>query len=169
MIRVAGKEKEPLSYLKDYITELSNYLVDKVPDRDLVGLRIQNSENLEDKVVGISLRRRDQFKLDMVWDVHGKVIQCNARFALCDRLEVNLDIVKMPNGNGGVKRKGRSLNVLSDIKRRIVVVMAAFLFMAHALIIAMARVNGDPKYNHIKIEKCMKKPFEDLLEASGVN
>jgi hypothetical protein len=66
--------------------------VDKVPDRDLVGLRIRNSENLQDKVVGIRLRRRDQLKPDMVWDVLGKVIVSNAKFAVCDRLEVHLDI-----------------------------------------------------------------------------
>ena len=72
----------------------------------------------------------------MVWSVLGKVIQSNARFALTDRLEVHLDHVRMPAGNGKMaeKTKGRSLDVLSAIKR-IVVVKAAFLFLAHALII----------------------------------
>jgi hypothetical protein len=91
-----GEEQEPLSYLKECITAFSNYLVDKVPDRDLVGLRIRNTDNVQDKVVGISLRRRDQFKAEIVWDVLGKVIKNNARFALCDRLEVHLVFVKMP-------------------------------------------------------------------------
>jgi hypothetical protein len=44
--RAPGEEQEPLSYLKEWITALYNYLVDKVPDRDLVGLRIRNSENV---------------------------------------------------------------------------------------------------------------------------
>ena len=61
----------------------------KLPDRDLVGLRIRNTENVQDKVVGISLRRRDQFKPEVVWDVLGKIIQSNARFVLSDRLEVH--------------------------------------------------------------------------------
>jgi len=64
-----------------------------VPGRGLVGLRIRNTENVQDKVVGISLRRRDQLKPDMAWGVLGKVIQSNARFALTDRLEVHLDHV----------------------------------------------------------------------------
>jgi hypothetical protein len=34
--RAPGEEQEPLSYLKECITALSNYLVDKVPGRDLV-------------------------------------------------------------------------------------------------------------------------------------
>ena len=76
-------------------------------------------------MVGISLRRRDQLKPDVVWAVLGKVIQSNARFRLSDRLEVHLDHVRMPVGNGGVKTKGRSLDVLSAIKRSIVV-KAAF-------------------------------------------
>jgi hypothetical protein len=77
----------------------------------------------------------------------------------------------MPNGNGKMaeKTKGRPLNVLSAIKRSIVVVKAAFLCMAHALIIAMARVNGDPMYESYRKVYRLDKPVEDLLEASGVD
>jgi hypothetical protein len=78
--------------------------------------------------------------------VLGRVIQCNARFGLADRLEVHLDHVRMPAGNGGVKTKGRSLDVMSAIKKSIVRVKAAINCLAYALIIAMARLNGDPKY-----------------------
>ena len=70
---------------------MTNYLVKDVRDRDFVGLRICNTENVQDKVVGISFRRRDQLKPDVVWGVLGKVVQSNARFGLCDRLEVHLD------------------------------------------------------------------------------
>jgi len=113
-----GEEQDPTTYLKECITALTNYLVDKVPDRDLVGLRIRNTENVQDKVVGISLRRRDQLKADVVWSVLGKVIQTNARFPLTDRLEVHLDHVRMPAGNGknADKTKGLSLDLLSTIK-----------------------------------------------------
>jgi len=91
-----GEEQDPATYLKECIIALTNYLVDKVPDRHLVGLRIRNIENVQDKMVGIRLRRRDQFKADVVWSVLGKVIQSNARFAPTDRLEVHLDHVRMP-------------------------------------------------------------------------
>jgi hypothetical protein len=117
-----------------------------VPDRDLAGLRVRNTENVQDKVVGISLRRRDHFKPDVVWDVLGKVIQSNARFALTDRFEVHLDHVRMPVGNGREKTKGQTLNVLRAIKRSIIVLKSAFLCLAYALTIAMAGVNGDPQY-----------------------
>jgi len=90
-----------------------------VRDRDLVGLRIRNTENVQDKMVGISFRRRDQLKTAVVWGVLGNFVQSNARFGLCDRLEVHLDHVRMPAGNGRTaeKTKGRTLDVLSVIKR----------------------------------------------------
>jgi len=146
------EEQEPTVYFKECITAINDYLADEVPDRDLVGLRIRNTENVQDKVDGISLRRRDQLKPDVVWAVLGKVIQSNARFGLRDRLEVHLDHVRMPVGNGPEKTKGRSLDVLSAIKRSIVVVKAAFLCMAHALVIAIHNVNSDPKYKSYRNE-----------------
>ena len=60
-----------------------------------------------------------------------------------DRLEVHLDHVRMPAGNGRVMKNGRSLDVMSAIKRSIVRFKAAPNCLAYALIIAMARVNGD--------------------------
>jgi len=65
-----------------------------------VGLRIRNTENVQDKVVGISLRRRDQLKANVIWSVLKKVIQSNARFALTDRLKVYLDHVRKSAANG---------------------------------------------------------------------
>jgi hypothetical protein len=163
-----GEEQDPATYLKECITALTNHLVDKVPDRDLVGLRIRNTENLQDEVVGISLRSRDQLKADVLWSVLEKVIQSNARFALTDRLEVNLDHVRMSVGNGQEKTKGRSISVLSDIKRSIVV-KTAVLCLAHALVSAMARVNNDPKYVSYRHGRCLKEPVQELLNASGVD
>lgn len=89
-------------------------------------------------MVGISFRRRDQFKTGVFWAVLGKVFQSNARFALIDRLEVHLDHVRIPVGNGKVKTKGPSLAIMIVVKKSIVVVKVAFLCLAHALIIAMA-------------------------------
>ena len=84
----------------------------------------------------------------MVWGVLGKVVQSNARFRLGDRIEVHLDHVRMPAGNGktAVNTKGRFLDVLSATKKSIVKVNEGFLCMTHGLIIAMAMVNGDYKY-----------------------
>jgi hypothetical protein len=70
--------------MKECITALKNYLLEEMPGRDLVVLRINNNENVQDKVVGIILRLRDQLKPDVVWDVLAKVIQSNVRLCLTD-------------------------------------------------------------------------------------
>ena len=87
-------------------------------------------------------------KTDLIWAVLSKVIQSNVTFVLTDRLEVHLDIVRIPVGNGKLaeKTKGRSLDVLIAIKKSIVAVKPSFLCLDQALIIAIAQVNGDTKY-----------------------
>ena len=117
----------------------------------------------------ISLRRRDQLKFDVVCAVLGKVILSNARFGLSDRLEIHLDHVKMPDLNGGVRTKGRSLDVLSAIKKSTVEVKAASSCFVYSLTIAMARVYGDPKYQSYRHGYGLKNPVEDLLKDSGVH
>ena len=80
---------------------------------------------------------------------------------------MHLDHVIMPTDNGQEKTKGRSLNVLSAIKK---VLLGSSLFVfGSPLIIAMARVNGDPNYTLYMYSKCMKRPVEDHLKASGVD
>ena len=159
------EEQNPGTYQKEWITTLTIYIVDNVPGRELVGLRIRNTENVEDNVVGITLRHRDQLTPEVICAVLGKVIQSNARFGLSDRLEINLDLVRMPAGNEAEKTNGRSLTVMSSIKKSIVTVNAALNYLAYALIIAMARVNRDPKLQSYRDGYGMKKPVEDLLKA----
>ena len=48
-------------------------------DRDLVVLRIRNTENVQYKRVGASFRRRDKLKPNVGWGVLGKVVLSNSR------------------------------------------------------------------------------------------
>lgn len=50
-----GEQQGSANYLKECITALTNYLVDDMSGRDLVGMRIRNTDNVEDKVVDITL------------------------------------------------------------------------------------------------------------------
>ena len=75
--------------------------------------------------------------------------------------------MKAGKGKGAEKTKGRSLNVLSAIRKSIVVFKAAFLCLPHVLIIGMARVNGDPKYQSYRDEYLLRQPVDELLRASG--
>ena len=148
---------------------MNNYLVIDVRDSDLVGLRIRNTENVKDKVVGISFRHRLELKPDLVRGVLGKVVKCNVTFGFCDRFEVHLDNVRIPVGKGREKTKGRTLDVLSAIKKIIVKVKTGFFCLAHALIIVMAKTNGVPKYISFRDSYSLKQPVQDLLSASGVD
>lgn len=47
----------------------------------------------------------------------GTFVQSNVRFVLSDSLEVLLDHVRMPAGNGSEKTKRRFLDIMSAIKR----------------------------------------------------
>jgi len=69
-------------------------------------------------VFGISLRRRDHLKPDVVWGVLGKAIQSSACVCLRHRLEVDLDHVRMLVGNGkrAEKTKGCSVDVMCPLK-----------------------------------------------------
>ena len=55
---------------------------------------------MQDKVVGISFRRCDQLKSDVISDIISKVIHSKPRFGLTHRFEVHLDHGMMPAGNG---------------------------------------------------------------------
>lgn len=114
-------------------------------DTALVELRIRNTENVRDKLVEISFWLPEQLKPGVFWGVLGKSVQCNTWFGLSDRFELHSDYVRIRAGNGRDKTKGRSLDVMSTIKKSIVV-NAAFLFSAPALIFAMAKVNFDAQY-----------------------
>jgi len=143
-------------------------LVDDARNSYLVGLRIRNTENIQDTVVGISFRRLEQIRPDEDWGLLGKFVYSNARMGLRYRLEVHLDHVRMPNFNvrTAEKTKGRPLNVLSEIKGIIVVVNAAFLCLAHARN-RYGHCKWRPKLQTIYIwqmylKKCWR-PLEDFL------
>ena len=68
-----------------------------------------------------------------------------------------------------LRQRWRLISVLSAIKTSIVTVKAAFLCLAHALIIAMTKVNGDSKFKSYSNGYCLTEPVEELLKASGVD
>jgi hypothetical protein len=84
----------------------------------MVGITINNEENVQDKAIGISFRRKDQITPDVIWSVFGKVVQSNARFNALDKLVLTVHSVKMPIGNGGagITAKGRPLETMAYFK-----------------------------------------------------
>jgi hypothetical protein len=76
----------------------------------------------------------------------------------------------MPVGNGkrAEKMKGRSLEVMSAIKKSIATLKTVVNCLVYALIIAMIRVNGDQNNISYSNGRGIRTLVEDLLEASGV-
>jgi hypothetical protein len=99
----------------------------------------------------------------------GKVVQSNARFGLSDRLEIHADYVTLPSvyGKRALKPKRQSLNKLSKNKTSIVRVKSEVNCLAHALVIAMAKLNGDPNYPSYRDGHSIDEPVDELLKASG--
>ena len=130
--------------------DLFEHALQDVGDGDMVGIAIHNEYNQNYKPIGISFRRRDQLSVDAIWSVFEKVTQSNARFKDLDTLAVELNSVKMPVGFGlqssGMKTMGRPISVMVYLKKRIVQVTTETNCLAHALIIAIAKLTKDPNY-----------------------
>jgi hypothetical protein len=112
------------------MNDLFDYALRDYADSDMVGLSITNEENVKDKAIVLSFRRKDQLTADVIWNVFQKVTQSNSRFNALDKLFVNVHAVKMPVGfgreRGGIKSKGRTLEVMARLKTSIVQVKAFF-------------------------------------------
>jgi hypothetical protein len=101
-----------------------------------------------------------------------KVAQSNTRFNAIGRLVV-IHSVSMPVGFGrtALRTKDRQLANMAHLKRSIIEVKAENNCLAHALIIAIARMNKNPnnklyrKGYKIKIRSVV----ESLLEATGID
>ena len=103
---------------------------------------------MQDKPIGISFRRRDQLSADVIWSLFEKFAQSNASFNAMDRLVIVVHSVKIPVGFGrnALRTDGRQLANLAHLKRSIIEVRAEHNCLAHALLIAMARIDGHPNY-----------------------
>ena len=107
---------------------------------------------------------------EVIWSVFEKVSQSNSRFNALDTLVVTVHSVKMPVGFGyGIKTKGRPLSVMAHLKKSIVEVKAEENCLAHALIIAIARVENDSNYKSHRDVWKIRPVVKNLLETTGID
>lgn len=71
-------------------------------------------------------------------------------------------------GNGGVKTEGRPVSVLAHLKRSVVEVKAEENCLAHALVIAVAKLENDHKYTSYRRGCKIGPAVQQLLEKSGI-
>ena len=137
----------PISYFLDSVFDLLENALRNCEDSGMVGVSIRNETDIKDKAIGISFRRKYQIYGDVILSVWVKVTQSNSRFNALDTLVLQVHSVKMPVGFGrAIKTKGRPLGVVAHLKRSIVKVRSETNCLAHAFIIAIAKITNDPNY-----------------------
>ena len=76
----------------------------------------------------------------------------------------------MPIGHGKFTSKGRPLEIMARLKRSIVQVKAESNCLAHALVIAKAKVDGDDKnYQSYRHGNKISSVVDRLLETTGID
>ena len=124
------EDPNPMSHFLDNVTELFEYALRDLEDSDMVGITISNEVEVTDRAIGISFRRKDQIKGDVIWSVFEKVAQSNARFNALDKLVMTVNSVKMQTDHGrGIATKGRPLDIMVHLKRSIVKVKAETVWL----------------------------------------
>ena len=108
---------------------------------------------------------------DVIWSVFDKVSQSNARFNASDPLIVTDHSLTLPVVYGGdrIKRKGRPLATMVQLKRSIVEVQDEENCLVQALIIAIARLNNEPNYKAYSQGRNIRPTVGQLLETTDVD
>jgi len=140
-------------------------------DSDMAGMNIQNQLNQNDKPIVISFRRKDQLSADVIWSVFEKVFQSNSKFKALYTLIVSVHSVRMPVGFGKnvLKCRGSPLSVIVHLKKSLVEVKAEENCLAHALIIAIAKVDKDTNYEAYRQGRNVRHVVQKLLETTGID
>jgi hypothetical protein len=155
------------------INELFEYALQNVDDADMVGLVIRKLEDEKHISIGFSYRRKDQVSGDVIWSVFEKVFQPNSRFNALDKLviEVNYEILPVGFGRAALKTKGRPVSEMVHLKRSIIRVQVKTEnnSLAHALIIAKAKLTNDPNYKSYRQGYKILPIVQQLLQTTGID
>ena len=161
-----GEDPNLMSHFLDSVTELFEHALRNLEDSDMVRITISNEVEVKDRAIGISFRRKEQITGDVIWSVFEKVAQSNTRFNALDKLVMTVHSVKMPIGHGKITSKGE---ITVHLKRSIVQVGAESNCLAHALVIAKAKVDSDPNYNSYRRRYKIRPVVDSLLETTGID
>jgi len=154
---------DPVVHFLTSVNDLFEHALRDVNDSDVV--------NRNDKPIGISFRRKDQLSGDVIWSFFERVLQSNSGFNTLDTLVITVHSVKMPVGFGkrAIRSMGRPLSVMADLKQCIVEVNSEKNCLAHALIIAIWRVDNDPNYKAYRQGRKVRPLVRNLLKTTGID
>ena len=100
-----------------------------------------------------------------------KVVQSNEEFRLNDTVNIDVIRVEMPQGSGKYKRT--TLNIRDHLKKKGSVILINNkddLCLARALVVSIARIEKDPRYNYIRDSSrpLQRERAFDLHQAANV-
>ena len=103
-----------------------------------------------------------------------KVVQSNEEFRLNDTVDIDIIRVEMPQGSGKSRRKRQTLNIRDYLRKKksvITINNKDDLCLARALVVSIARIEHDPRYNQIINSRrytIQRERAFDLHEAANV-
>jgi hypothetical protein len=99
-----------------------------------------------------------------------KVAQSNARFNALHKLVLNIYYVKMPIGNGrDIAVKGRPLANMAHLKNSIFEIKAEKKYLAHNLVIAIAKLTNDSDYVAYRKGRKIRAAVNHLLMMTSID
>ena len=136
----------------------------------MVGITIQNRENQNDKPIGISFRRKNQLATDVILSLVQKVSQSSSRFNALDKFIMTVHSVRMSVsiGKRGMQNRVRPLSVMARKEKSVVEVKQAGNCLAHAIIIAIAKMENYPMYVAYRRGYKILPVVQKLLDKPGI-
>ena len=131
---------------------------------------ILRSEQLETPI-SLPFMTVERLTAERVYSELERVIQSNQEFRLNDTVTIDINHVESPAGSGRKKRTTYDIDDYLDEKNSVVRIKNKDdLCLARALVVARAKVDNDPRYNHIKKSDrpLQREKAFDLHEAANV-
>ena len=131
---------------------------------------ILRSEQLETPI-SLPFMTVEDLTTEKVFAQIERVIQSNQEFRLNDTVTIDINHVKTPEGRG--KSKRTSFNIRDHLKEKKTIIRINNkddFCLARALAVAIARIENDPRYNHIRDSNrpLQREKAFDLHEAANV-
>ena len=133
---------------------------------------ILRSEQLETPI-SLPFMPVQRLTAERVYSELERVIQSNQEFRLNDTVSIDINHVESPVGSGGKGKKRTTYDIgdYLDEKNSVVRIKNKDdLCLARALVVARAKIENDPRYNHIKDSRrpLQREKAFDLHEAANV-
>jgi hypothetical protein len=156
--------ENPIAWVLGAIDGVVQDLLSGIPDSDFVLFNIKN-RNSPEKEIDISLRQRDQISPDIIFGEIEKVIQSNEKFGLD---EITITRHHVANNKGGhVDKKKFALldsNMYALHKRSCIrIINDGNDCLAHALVVAIARIESSKKAAILRESKNKRQEAADKL------